>query len=43
MSTEESMLRAVAEKYFRPEQIESVKVFNRRVIVTLVAVPENEE
>lgn len=43
MSTEESMLRAVAEKYFRPEQIESVKVFNRRVIVTLVDVPENEE
>ena len=39
----EEDLRRIAERYFAPRQIESVKVFNRRAIVTLVNAEEAPE
>ncbi len=37
----ETDLRQIAARYFAPETIESVKVFNRRAIVTLVNAAED--
>lgn len=37
----EAELRRIAGQYFAPETIESVRVFNRRAIVTLVNAAED--
>lgn len=39
----ENKVKAYVEKYFASEQIESVKIFGSRVIVTLYAAAENKE
>ena len=41
--TENAVIRAVAEKYFASEYIESVRLFKGRAIVTLINIPEDAQ
>lgn len=39
----ESQIRSIVEKYFTPQEIENIGIFNNRVIITLVNANENSE
>ena len=41
--TDNAVIKAVAEKYFASEYIESVSLFKGRAIVTLVNIPEDAQ